>query len=344
MKILIRIILLLGVVAANQNEDKQVNNQKSLRRGMISSTTSSNVTNRQLSFLSNLISTPYCRQISPVEYETVQVTIWKKVDSHFYETGDCVEKCTLLCKSKSYEAKNGLCRCVLLNTAAPTNAPIAFPLPTPINSPTNAKTIDIPDVVLKLGAKIPLCGENASFNKDTKQCECLAGFKGSHIETHGCYDINECTTQDDPCDTVTKNTRCINTRGSYQCRCKIGFKGNPSLGESCIERTPTINLDDDENQIEPTPPPIGDSIMTCDNEFGNPCGPDSLCYDTKDGFKCKALQLVSCPVGCSPGMECQSVMDLTLMKKVPKCVCKPGWYQYHPSFPCRMIKQPESSP
>ena len=67
------------------------------------------------------------------------------------------------------------------------------------------------------------------------QCDCDSGYD-SGCGDSGCYDINECDSQIDECDT---NAICINTYGSYICECKDDYVSD---GRSCIEKFQTHGM------------------------------------------------------------------------------------------------------
>lgn len=94
--------------------------------------------------------------------------------------------------------------------------------------------------------------------------------------------------------------------GGYTCECDEGFVGNPLKGQECT--------------------------ITCDNPYGNPCGPDNICKTTKTGHTCEILDNIDhCPGTCSPTMHCEK------LKSGYECVCNPGHYQPNEFFPCRPI-------
>lgn len=92
----------------------------------------------------------------------------------------------------------------------------------------------------------------------------------------------------------------------YTCECDEGFVGNPLKGQECT--------------------------ITCENPYGNPCGPDNICKTTKTGYTCEILDNIeACPGTCAPTMHCEK------LKSGYECVCNPGHYQPNEFFPCRPI-------
>ena len=58
-------------------------------------------------------------------------------------------------------------------------------------------------------------------------CQCNKGFNGTGIGDRGCSDIDECTI-DQPCE---NDSKCNNTRGSFNCFCQCGFIGKNCQGK-----------------------------------------------------------------------------------------------------------------
>jgi EGF-like domain len=100
---------------------------------------------------------------------------------------------------------------------------------------------------------------------------------------------------------------CVATAEGYTCQCDDGYIGNPLHGQECT--------------------------LTCDNPYGNPCGPDQICQDTDTGYSCPETKhtINRCPYLCSPTMHCAKETGY-------QCVCKPGYYQPEPYFPCRPME------
>ena len=154
-----------------------------------------------------------------------------------------------------------------------------------------------------------------SFHRDNNHeildCKCLPGYTGD--ASKGCFDINECKSIDNVCADYDYS-HCVNLKGSYTCQCDGGYTGNPLNGTQCR------------------------SLNQCDSPYGNPCGPDITCKPTDDGYECiEPDDVESCPVLCSPSMECKAVTDPDEAKiHKYKCVCKKGYIQTSPFFPCRL--------
>lgn len=116
-------------------------------------------------------------------------------------------------------------------------------------------------------------------------------------------DKNECELNEDTCD---KNSRCVNTEGSYRCFCKKGYSSN-RWG-------------------------VCKDINEC--ELGSKCGEKAKCVNTKGSFKC------TCPPGYrgDPFVKCVDI-DECLDKTDPcheyaectnvpgscTCTCKDGY-------------------
>ena len=78
-------------------------------------------------------------------------------------------------------------------------------------------------------------------------------------------------------------------------------------------------------------PRYGGTGLKCENPWGNPCGPDGICRNTKKGYSCKPIDGVfdDCASGCGPNTYCEQVSSVRKM-----CLCEDGYYRPDPHLPC----------
>ncbi|CAF0723375.1 unnamed protein product [Brachionus calyciflorus] len=88
------------------------------------------------------------------------------------------------------------------------------------------------------------------------ECRCNYGFSGDGFS---CYDIDECTEEENICKDVY--LKCVNTIGSYECKCIDGF----------ISGSNGVCLD----------------VNEC--ELFHPCNENSICVNTLGSFKCECV-------------------------------------------------------
>ena len=161
-----------------------------------------------------------------------------------------------------------------------------------------------------------VCGNDASCNAQTGQCECAAGYFGNGCD---CVDVNECETGDNDCGA---NTVCVNTEGAYGCECASGYEMNNS--GACVDRNEC-----DPSAVSPCHPLYGNCqntegsyLCSCDDGFSgdgvscldvnecanandNDCDANATCMNVAGGYECQ------CNVWFSgDGVSCEPVADL----------------------------------
>ncbi len=151
---------------------------------------------------------------------------------------------------------------------------------------TNGSCFDINECLMNNGGCDPLTTCTNTIGGRT--CgPCPSGYTGDGYS--GCVDINECVTQDNPCNDHSDTTAtCTNTPGSYTCTCSSGFRftnGSCWDIDECAE-----NLDN----CHPTlatctntvpgftcaciPPAVGDGV-TCSTCGDGHVDPGEVCDD-----------------------------------------------------------------
>ncbi|KAK4761712.1 hypothetical protein SAY87_029596 [Trapa incisa] len=92
-----------------------------------------------------------------------------------------------------------------------------------------------------------MCKENTNCTDadDGKRyrCHCKQGYSGNPYlsGTYGCQDINECNSQNNPC-----NMTCINLYGSFKCSCGKGYEGDGFRnGTGCTREVRSKNTSSD---------------------------------------------------------------------------------------------------
>lgn len=81
--------------------------------------------------------------------------------------------------------------------------------------------------------------------------------------------------------------------------------------------------------------PSNGDLVTCNGQFGNPCGPMHHCIQTGENFQCMPKEgIEQCNVNCGAGSTC--VRDLSNGRF--DCKCDYGYQKPDPYFDCVMME------
>ena len=175
-----------------------------------------------------------------------------------------------------------------------------------------------------------LCPVNQECVSPTSmECECKKGFMK---DGDNCVDINECLTNN-----CMKNSKCINTLGSFDCKCEYGFFGNETFCAkgSCTEEFCPVN----ENCVSPTSNQCqceagfdrnqSGSCVDIDECIGSLCDVNAVCHNTLGSFECFCNEGYLgngrfCARGKCTNDACPENQQC-ISERTIACECKKGW-------------------
>ncbi|KAJ8955315.1 hypothetical protein NQ318_003408 [Aromia moschata] len=181
------------------------------------------------------------------------------------------------------------------------------------------------------------CGNNAECinSKGSYRCECKDGFRK---QSNFCDDIDECSETSGLCE-----HNCVNTWGSFRCSCKPGFTLNYD-NRTCTDVDECERFKDRRICIGACKNVPGSYVCECPKGYklgsdgrvckdideceSNPCGPDSVCLNTRGGFKCYT---VKCPKNyikeAGHKARCKRLQSACDLRDYD-CLLKPEQYTY----------------
>ncbi|CAB0029718.1 unnamed protein product, partial [Trichogramma brassicae] len=184
------------------------------------------------------------------------------------------------------------------------------------------------------------CGEHAECTDTIGSfvCSCKTDYTGDPFK--GCIDIDECRALENPCGA---NAICRNTDPGYTCDCPPGYSANPSPQVACDQTDVTTlcksnfdcvnNAECIEGQCfcKDGFKAVGAICEDVDECATNPCGPSSVCTNTKGGFKCDCETGY---IGTPPHVTCKAPCDEVTCSEhayckadgqEAYCICEDGW-------------------
>ncbi|XP_014478673.1 PREDICTED: fibrillin-1-like [Dinoponera quadriceps] len=184
------------------------------------------------------------------------------------------------------------------------------------------------------------CGRSALCTNvhGSFRCSCPDGMDGDPWT--GCHDIDECTALENPCG---RNAICKNADPGYNCLCPPGYSASPNPTVACDQTDVTTlcksnfdcvnNAECIEGQCfcKDGFKAVGAECVDLDECLTNPCGPASICSNTRGSYHCECE---SGFVGTPPHVQCKAPCDEVTCGDhafckadghEAYCICEDGW-------------------
>ncbi|KAL4219782.1 hypothetical protein ACF0H5_020194 [Mactra antiquata] len=169
-----------------------------------------------------------------------------------------------------------------------------------------------------------LVGENRTEWNRTYLCDaCPDGYLAVDTYNDTCKDIDECSTDNPPCD-----QECTNIDGSYECSCKFGYRPDPRNKDKCLDINECEDLNTHHDCSQNCTNTDGSFVCSCYNGYtfdsdSGSCSKDSETVDINECDKNICSQKCNNTIG---GFECSCFTGYTLMGKTTCQECEVGFW------------------